>query len=129
IADWMREEGVKSITVSSVRMAQYFARNNWQDITIAFPCNLREAEAINDLAGQIRLTVLVNSPETARQLDSALSNKVQAYIELDLGSGRTGLSPSKAAAIRKLVDFIRHDTSKVGLAGFYSHPGHSYGAR
>ena len=129
VGEWLREEGVQSITVSSVSMARYFAQNGWKDITIAFPCNLREAKAINDLAGEIRLTVLINSAETARQLNRALSHRVHACIELDIGSGRTGLSPSNTEAISKLIHIIRNETNRIELAGFYSHPGHSYGAR
>src|SRR5699024_5162307 len=129
IGEWLREEGVQSITVSSVSMARYFVDHNWEDIAIAFPCNLREADAINDLAAEIRLTVLINSAETARQLNRALSHQVQACIELDIGSGRTGLSPSNTETIRELVHTIRNETNRIDLVGFYSHPGHSYGAR
>ena len=39
---WFREEGIKSITVSSVSMAKYFNEDGWDDITIAFPLNLRD---------------------------------------------------------------------------------------
>ena len=35
IGRWLREAGVEKITVSSVAMAAYFARE-WDDITIAF---------------------------------------------------------------------------------------------
>ena len=129
IGKWFRDEGVQAITVSSVSMARYFAHNGWQDITIAFPCNLRESEAIDELAAQIRLTILVNSAETARQLDSALSNNVQAYIELDAGATRTGLSPTNVEEIERVIYFIQKRCSRIEWLGFYSHPGHSYSAR
>ena len=51
---WFREAGVKAITVSSVRMAHYFAAAGWDDITIAFPVNLRELPALVALAAQVR---------------------------------------------------------------------------
>src|SRR6476620_10300974 len=47
IGEWFREAGVNAITVSSVKMAEYFASHGWDDITIAFPANWREIEAIN----------------------------------------------------------------------------------
>src|SRR5699024_12146583 len=31
IGEWLREEGVQSITVSSVSMARYFVDHNWED--------------------------------------------------------------------------------------------------
>ena len=43
IGAWFRAEGVACITVSSVTMARYFADQGWQDITIVFPVNVREA--------------------------------------------------------------------------------------
>src|SRR5512140_22273 len=51
IGNWFREEGVNSITVSSVTMANHFARAGWKDITIAFPVNLREEKEIEKLSG------------------------------------------------------------------------------
>ena len=47
--EWFREAGVTAITVSSVSMAQKFADAGWDDITIAFPLNIREAEKVAHL--------------------------------------------------------------------------------
>jgi len=65
ISKWFREEGVTSITVSSVTMAKYFAKHGWKDITIAFPVNLLEIDEINHLASEIKLYLLIESEETA----------------------------------------------------------------
>ena len=129
IGAWFQEAGVKAITVSSVQMAFYFAEHGWQDITIAFPCNIREAELINQLAGRISISLLVNSTETAQQLDNQLDHPVSAYIELDTGSHRTGLPTDDIEAIRELKNDIKQDTELLNFKGFYSHPGHSYSAR
>ena len=64
IGEWFRAEGVQAITVSSVRMAEYFAAHGWQDITIAFPANVREIAAMNRLASQVQLHLLVESVPT-----------------------------------------------------------------
>ncbi|RLD73544.1 MAG: alanine racemase, partial [Bacteroidetes bacterium] len=37
IGNWFKDAGVDKITVSSVSMAEYFAKHGWKDITIAFP--------------------------------------------------------------------------------------------
>ena len=47
IGEWFRAEGVTAITASSVSMARYFADHGWHDITVAFPVNWREIDAIN----------------------------------------------------------------------------------
>ncbi|MFH1118863.1 MAG: hypothetical protein V1775_03515, partial [Bacteroidota bacterium] len=46
VGRWFREEGVTAITVASVKMARFFAKAGWKDITIAFPLNIREIEEI-----------------------------------------------------------------------------------
>ena len=38
VGSWFKKLGIKSITVSSVSMAEYFS-HQWDDITIAFPFN------------------------------------------------------------------------------------------
>lgn len=130
VGEWLREYGTAAITVSSVSMASYFASHGWSDITIAFPCNLREINAINSLAGKISLTLLVNSLSTARALQKQLAQPVEAYIELDTGSGRTGLPPSDVAEITPLIAYLKDgNTDLLQWKGFYSHPGHSYDAR
>ena len=53
IGEWFRQHEIDAITVSSVEMAQYFARHGWRDITIAIPVNLREIDAINQLAQKV----------------------------------------------------------------------------
>ncbi|SMO40115.1 alanine racemase [Fodinibius sediminis] len=128
IGQWLRSYGVTAVTVSSVSMASYFARHDWEDITIAFPCNLRETERINALAEKISLTLLVNRMETADTLQQQLSHQVDVYIELDTGAGRTGLQPSQTSYIIRLINCFKQ-ADKLNWKGFYSHPGHSYTAR
>jgi hypothetical protein len=40
-------------------MARFFADHGWQDITIAFPVNVRQLPALDSLAGRVRLGLLV----------------------------------------------------------------------
>ena len=42
VGELFRQQGINQITVSSVSMAQFFATHGWDDITLAFPVNLRE---------------------------------------------------------------------------------------
>lgn len=129
IGEWLKEYGVEAITVSSVSMAAYFANHGWKDITIAFPCNLREIGTINSLAGnEVSLTLLVNKLSVAQALNQELTHPVKTYIELDTGSERTGLLPSDITKITPLITYLK-STNLLRWRGFYSHPGHSYNAR
>lgn len=128
VGEWFRDFGITSIIVSSVSMARYFSRNNWKDITIGFPVNIREHELINELAGTVDLSLFVNSPDVANLLDQRLSDPVHVYIEIDTGSGRTGFLPDQTDQIEHLIEVL-NISDYLNFKGFYSHPGHSYSAR
>jgi D-serine deaminase-like pyridoxal phosphate-dependent protein len=127
IGSWFREENISAITVSSVEMAQYFARHGWEDITIAFPANIRQAGEIAALARQVRLGVLVESIETVECLRSSLDSPVDVWLKVDVGAHRTGLSwehPSAALPIARAVQ----DAPGLRLRGLLTHAGHTYAA-
>ncbi|WP_372776440.1 alanine racemase [Mangrovibacterium sp.] len=128
IGNWYRQFGVTAITVSSVRMAQYFAQNGWDDITIAFPVNILEINEINALAGQIRLNLLIENLESVEMLSEQISEDVGIFIEIDTGYDRSGIAPNKYYGINAMLDVIRA-TSQLQFKGFLSHTGHTYTAQ
>ena len=75
IGNLFRDFGVDKITVSSVRMAKYFASAGWKDIIIAFPFNQLEIDEINLLAGQINLNILLIHTESVNFLNKHLKQK------------------------------------------------------
>ena len=85
IGNWFRDYGVNSITVSSIKMAKYFADNGWKDITIAFPVNVLEADDINELAGVIKLNVLIVDLEALNILQNKISNELGVFLKIDVG--------------------------------------------
>ena len=127
VGEWFRAQGVEAITVSSVDMAAYFADFQWEDITIAFPCNIRELPRINELAARVRLNLLVESPETAAALQSGLHYPLQVWIKIDVGTGRTGIPWDQYEQIAALAGQIA-GSSRLTLAGLLTHAGHSYRA-
>lgn len=127
IGEFFRKEGVTAITVSSIRMALYFARNGWDDITIAFPVNILEIEEINDLAEKMTLGLLVESEETVLFLDRHLKSSVNAWIKVDAGYRRTGIPAERPGSVVALANAI-HASDRLSLKGVLSHSGHSYHA-
>ena len=119
--------GVEKITVSSVLMAEYFASAGWQDITIAFPVNVREVEAINALAGKVKLSLLVETEEVVNILAKQLQQSVDIFIKGDAGYRRTGIDVENIPAIEKLVKRIE-DKPHFSFAGFLIHNGQTYHA-
>lgn len=128
IGNWFREEGVKAITVSSLKMAEYFAANGWNDITVALPVNIRAINQINDLSSKIKLSLLINDMRSLKFLNKRLACQVNLYLEIDTGDQRSGIDPSNIELISQLTDYII-SSEKMLFSGFYSHPGHSYACK
>jgi D-serine deaminase-like pyridoxal phosphate-dependent protein len=127
IAEWFREVGVKKITVSSLTMAEYFAINNWHDITVAFPTNINEIKKINALANKISLGLLVESKEVVAFLSDHLTKPVKIWVKIDTGNHRTGIAWDNYPRIIQLLKQIKK-SDKMTFSGLLSHAGHAYKA-
>ncbi|MCB0488338.1 MAG: alanine racemase [Cyclobacteriaceae bacterium] len=128
IGRWFRDRGVEKCTVSSLHMAEYFAEDGWDDITVAFPVNHHEIEVINRLASKITLNILIASIESVPLIQSGLKHNVNAFLDIDTGYHRTGFAPDNVKEIDEAVQLI--DRSPVmRFAGFLSHAGHTYKCR
>jgi len=127
IGKLFRKQGVDKITVSSVEMARFFAEDSWNNITIAFPVNLREIEEINHLTSRITLNLLVESIYSLEFLENHLKYQTGIFIKIDTGYHRTGLEPNHPE-IEKMIDLLT-SSSKMKFQGFLTHAGHTYHAR
>ncbi|MFP4491559.1 MAG: alanine racemase [Spirochaetaceae bacterium] len=123
--EWFREYGVQSITVSSLSMAGYFADFGWKDITVAFPVNTREADALASLSEDTDLSILLLDPSVAEEVNRIVRAPVGVFIKIDTGYGRTGLPWDDPAAV---VDLAVHISSleRLEFRGLLAHAGHSY---
>lgn len=128
IAEWFREAGVRYITVSSLRMAAYFAEDGWDDITVAFPVNTLEHERINHLARHIDLGLVVADTEDAVLLSGIIQHPVRVWIKIDAGAHRTGVIPEDRDTIDSILEVIRH-SDNLSFSGFLTHAGQSYNCR
>ena len=128
IAGWFREAGINCITVSSLKMAEYFAADGWDDITVAFPVNVLEHERINRLARRIRLNLLVAGADGAGLLSSVLNYPVRVWMKIDAGTGRTGVLPGDRDTINSILEAVEA-SDKMSFSGFLTHAGHSYSCR
>lgn len=128
VGHWFRREGITAITVSSVEMAWYFASHGWNDITIAFPLNIREMERINRLASRLSLTLIVDNYYQATALANALQHPLNVMIELDTGHGRSGIAADDTEAIARLAHALEV-VPGLRLTGLLTHAGQSYSAK
>jgi D-serine deaminase-like pyridoxal phosphate-dependent protein len=128
IGNWFRDYEVECITVSSVKMAAYFADNGWNDITIAFPANILEWAIMNELASRINLNIVVESVESILYLEKHLSHPVGAYIKTDTGYGRTGVQAEDYETMQHLLKTLKNCKNLIFI-GFLCHAGHTYKAQ
>ena len=127
VGEWFRAEGVTAITASSLAMAAYFADHGWSDIMVAFPANVREMAKINDLAGRIRLHLLVDSPATVAALALHLTAPVGVWMEVDAGYQRSGVGWNSAGDLYA-VAAAAAQAPQITLQGLLTHAGNTYGA-
>ncbi|MDP2889333.1 MAG: alanine racemase, partial [Bacteroidota bacterium] len=127
IGEWFRNAGVNCITVSSLTMANYFADFGWNDITIAFSVNIPEIPEINELAGRIKLNVLIENREGLAALQEQITWHTGVFIKIDTGYNRTGIESNRTPLIDELLETIQK-SPLLEFKGFLSHTGHTYQA-
>jgi D-serine deaminase-like pyridoxal phosphate-dependent protein len=126
IGDWFRDFDVTGITVSSFRMAAYFARAGWEEILVAFPFNPHDLDRLNRLSGSARISILLDNPDTLPFLEQ-LRHHTIFYLDIDTGYGRSGIRAEDTGAMEQLM-VAASANRKLEFKGFYCHAGHSYKA-
>lgn len=127
VGEWFRSEGVDTCTVSSVKMAAYFADAGWKDITLAFPLNALEADEINRIASSCRFNVTAVGTEEINLLLPKLQHPVGCFIEIDSGYRRTGIRPDQKELLDRTVAAM--EGSLLSFKGILTHAGNSYACR
>jgi D-serine deaminase-like pyridoxal phosphate-dependent protein len=127
IGELYRRVGIRSICVSSVDMAEYFADAGWDDITLLVPVNWLQIDRINTLAQRVKLALHVESVATATFLANRLSHPADVWIEIDSGKRRTGIWHEDTATIAQVAAAVRQPRMK--LRGILTFAGQSYGAK
>jgi D-serine deaminase-like pyridoxal phosphate-dependent protein len=127
ISQWFRDFGVNSITVSSFRMATYFAEAGWEDILVAFPFQPGEVEPLRRLSEKCQVSILLDSPAALPFLNQ-LSHPVAYYMDVDTGYGRTGVRTENPELMEQII-VKAAGNPRLQFKGFYCHAGHSYKVR
>ena len=113
IGKWFKELGTNKITVSSLKMAEYFSEQ-WEDITVAFPMNILEINTVNELAKKITLNVCIENIESIQFLKKSLKHKINFFLKIDIGYHRTGIN----AINDNLIITILKEGEKIPLINF-----------
>lgn len=125
IGEWFREEGVESITVSSVTMARHFADNGWKDITIAFPFNIREAEDAKRISLKADINILASNNEHLSLICQSISSEMGCFFKVNTGNNRSGTDWDDSEEIMRMAITIS-GSKNLRMKGFLTHAGHAY---
>lgn len=125
IGEWFKEHGVNRIAVSSLRMAEKFAKAGWEDILVAIPVNIAEVDRINELAKGLKLGIVVECDIAIAMLNRGLKQAVDLFLEVDTGYHRTGIEWDDFAGIDRSLERIKN-AELISFKGIMTHAGHTY---
>jgi D-serine deaminase-like pyridoxal phosphate-dependent protein len=126
IARKQLDAGAEGLTVAKSEEAAIFARELGVPLVLHYPIvGAEKVERGAEIAGEVPLTVAVDSLEAAEPLAAGLRRRgvvADALVELDVGLGRTGVATAEdAVELATGVDALEGGLSLAGLS-FY--PGH-----
>lgn len=127
IAERQLRAGARGLSVATISEAEAFARAGVDDLFIAYPVWLDadKARRTRRLADEVALRVGVESVEGAQRLGDAVrgsARPVEALIEVDSGTHRTGVPPHAVGGVGKSAA-----DAGLDVAGVFTFPGHGYG--
>lgn len=128
IGQWFKQLGIGTCTVASVEMAEYFAQNGWNNITIAIPLNILQFKSVENLAKEISLNIVLDNLQTAKFLSKNTKTALGIFIKIDTGYGRAGILAHNTEDINELLDEFSKN-NYLQFKGFLSHFGHTYHAQ
>ncbi len=114
--------GATGITVATIGEAEVFAGAGCDDVLVAYPLWLTDhaAERVRRLAGRARLTIGVDSADSAaRAADLLAGSGVRLLVEVDSGHHRSGADPASAGDVATAAGDLE-------VLGAFTFPGHSY---
>jgi D-serine deaminase-like pyridoxal phosphate-dependent protein len=127
IARLQLEAGAAGLTAGTLGEAEVLADAGIGDVFVAYPvwAGGPKGDRLRRLHERIRLSVGVDSIESARQLGDAVrgtDRPLRVLVELDAGLGRTGVaSPAETVAVAAAAR-----DAGLEVAGVFTHGGHAY---
>jgi D-serine deaminase-like pyridoxal phosphate-dependent protein len=126
IASLQRAAGAWGLALAKVGEAEAFVESGFDDIFLAYPTvGADKARRLLALADRARLAVGVDSEEGARSLAEPFRTSgrtLDVLVKVDVGYGRVGVPPERAAELARGVAEIRG----LRLRGVFTHAGHGY---
>jgi D-serine deaminase-like pyridoxal phosphate-dependent protein len=131
IARLATEKHSGGVTVSTLREAEYFVHNGFNDVTYAVGIVPSKLAPVLELQRKgATVSLLTDNLEIARAL-AAEASRLEAgfriFVEVDCGDHRAGVAPESESLIE--IGKAIHEAPDLELAGVLTHGGQSYGKR
>ncbi|MGH9348897.1 MAG: alanine racemase [Vicinamibacterales bacterium] len=129
IATWQLEAGAVGICCAKLGEAEVFADAGIGDIRLPYPVHPANADRVVRLMDRVRLSIITDLTETAREWSAAMmraGRTLDVLVKVDVGFHRCGIDPHRPDA----ADFIAEVATLPGLRlkGLLSHAGQAYQA-
>lgn len=129
LGEMMTRGTKRCITVSTVDEAEFYASHGFDDILYAYPITQERLERCQNVAGKLeKFHLMFESSEGLRALTTTPrgdnNSKWSAYMEVDLGLGRTGVEWDSETAVTLATEAA--SCPAVDFLGLYVHTGDSY---
>jgi D-serine deaminase-like pyridoxal phosphate-dependent protein len=121
-----RAAGAWGLSLAKVGEAEVFVAAGCDDVFVAYPVvGEDKGRRLLALSDRARLAVGVDSVEGARTLAEpfhAAGRTLDVLLKVDVGYGRVGVPPERAADVARRVDGL----PGLRLRGLFTHAGHAY---
>lgn len=120
---------MSTVTVSTLKEAEYFAKAGFSDILYAVGITPNKFLSVKRIieSTQADILLITDSPEVAREAAAfaqAVDCPLQFLIELDCGEHRGGVAGDGPALVE--IARILHECPAIRFKGVMTHAGHSY---
>jgi D-threonine aldolase len=124
VTDLLLAAGIRQFKCATIAEADMLGEAQAPDVLLAYPVVGPKAARLRELTRRYpatRFSCLVDHPEAARQLSAHFADApLTVYIDLNVGMGRTGISPERTP---DLADLLTQLPGLV-LAGIHAYDGH-----
>jgi len=120
---------MSGVTVSTLREAEYFARNGFDDILYAVGVTQNKFERIRRISSETGKTILVSTDnlvvaEALIEFATRTGFRFQTVVEVDCGEHRGGLAAGDRELVR--IATLLNGSPCLDFQGLMTHAGHSY---
>ena len=127
VAKWQLDAGAIGICCAKLGEAEVFADAGVGDIRLPYPLHPSNADRVVRLLDRVRLSIITDLAETAREWSAAMvaaRRTLDVLVKVDVGFHRCGIDPHRPDA----ADFLAEVAALPGLRfrGLLSHAGHCY---